>query len=305
MSKQIYESFFRSAACALLIAVAVPAFAGDKPKFDINKPLGDAYAANSLVGNDQSRLVIYRASRDASLGVVTIYLAGKYHVSLQPNAFSVVCLEADQLEVRTRLTAPDAEIDPDLDTRTTLKLKNNQTQFLRITSQSNGKATLDEVLSRRAIQELIDVKQQMHVQSRASVVRQCKKSQLAKKEVDAYDITFGAQAPFQYKKTDFASITAQGKAALNEVVDKINSKYSHAVKVKVQVLGFADEGQLEADNQKISLARADAVRDYFLHSGLSAEELAIEGLGSNVDPKGLTLGTPKRAVQIEVTVTMR
>jgi len=279
--------------------------AADKPKYDINKPLGDVYVANTAVADEQTRLIIYRSPSAKPSGVVTVYLGDKYHASLQANAYSAVCLDNDKLELRTRLTQLDAEIHADQDTRYTLELKKSRTQFVRVTNLNEGKTALEEVPARIAQEELKNSQQQMHARTRASVVKICKESIAASKVGDTYDITFGTEASFEYKKTDFDGITAKGKAALKEVIEKINSRYAHAVKVKVHVLGYADDSAQEADNKRISLARAEVVGKYFASSGFSTEELAIEGLGSNVDSKGLTLGGPKRSVQIEVTVTTR
>lgn len=279
--------------------------AADKPKYDINKPLGDVYVANTTVADEQTRLIIYRSPNAKPSGVVTVYLGDKYHASLQANAYSAACLDKDSLELRTRLTQLDEEINADQDTRYTLELKKSRTQFVRVTNLNEGKTALEEVPARVAQEELKNSQQQMHARTRASVVKVCKEPKAASKVADTYDITFGTEASFEYKKTDFNGITAKGKASLKEVIEKINSRYAHAVKVKVHVLGYADDSAQEADNKRISIARAEVVGKYFASSGFSADELAIEGLGSNSDPKGLTPGESKRLVEVEVTVTAR
>jgi OmpA-OmpF porin, OOP family len=289
-------------AAGLLIFWGALYAADDKPKFDIRKPLGELYAANHLVAPEQSRLVIFRAQGDASMGVVTVYLGEKYHVSLQPNAFSSECLETDKIDIRTRLTLPDAEPTPELDTRHSLVLNKSITQFVRVTQRSDGSTRLQEVPARIAQDELKSARQQMHARSRATVVRACKEVKEAVLAFEPNLITFGADATFGHKQTDLNSLSASGKQALRQVVDKLNTRYANAAAVNIRVIGYADDNRDEASNTRMALARAHAVKTYFVSNGLRADELTEEGRCVTQDEKAVALNLSNRRVDVEVLI---
>ena len=101
--------------------VLVSASAADadkvKSKYGVNKPLGDAFGASTPLDTSQSQLVIYRAPNPKATGIASLYLDDKYHVALQPNAFSRFCAESDKVDVRVRLASPDPDQTPAADTR--------------------------------------------------------------------------------------------------------------------------------------------------------------------------------------------
>ncbi len=295
-------------AIACLFVASHAAFAADAPsktpKYDIHKPLGDGYVANQPVADEQNRLVVFRASTAASAataGVVSVYLGDKYHVSLQPNAYAVVCLETDKIDIRTRLILPDADPIAANDSRQDVELKKGITQFVRIGQLNDGRTQLQEVPTRIAQAELQDARQQMHTRSRVTQARPCKEAKTAATEPNV--ITFGADATFHPKKTDFKGLTPAGKDALLQVVDKINKKYASATQVSVRVVGYADDAADEPTNQRLSMARAQAIRHFFLQNGFKTAELTEEARGSKNDEKSVALNTPKRRVDIEVSVT--
>lgn len=289
-------------ACFFAFAIALHA-ADDKPKFGVHKPLGEQYTANNLVAPEQSRLVIYRAPSQELAGVVTVYLADRYHVSLQANAFSSVCLETHKVDIRTRLTQPEIEPEAEQDTRYAIGLKKGLTQFVRVTQQSDGRTRLQEVPARIAQDELKTSRQQMHTRSRVTNASVCKEVKEAVLAFDPNVITFGTDATFEYKRTDIHSLSASGKQALRQVIDKLNSKYADATAVNIRVIGYADDAPDDASNERTALARAQTIKSYFVSHGLRSTELSEEGRCSKSDEKAAAFNLSKRRVEIEVSVS--
>ena len=303
---------FRSAAlqcfvtvCASAVALVAGAAEADKTKYGIANPLGELFAATAGVDPAQSRLVIYRAPSSTATGIVSLYLEDKYHVALQPNAFSLVCLENDRADIRTRLTQPDTDQPPAPDTRFSLPLKKANPYFVRVTSQADGRTALELVPNRIAIDELKGARQQMHTLSRAPAVRACNAVQPKTEAAASINvITFGVDAAFRDKKGDLQAVTAEGKHALQQVLDKINKKYVDAAQVQVHLIGYADDISDETANQRLALARAQAVQSYFLQNGIRTQELSLEGRGSQDTARSANPNSSKKKVDIEVTVTI-
>ena len=72
----------------------------------------------------------------------------------------------------------------------------------------------------------------------------------------------------------------------------------------VQIFGFTDDTGTMAVNQRVSDGRADAVKNYLLHSGVAANRLSAEGIpmadyvASNATPEGRA---QNRRVEIYIT----
>lgn len=222
-----------------------------KPKYGVNKPLGETYAAAKSVADEQTRLVLYRAPLDTrkatdkaadQAGVVSVYLNDRYHASLQQEAFSVVCLVGKKAEVRTRFL-PDhtADINPELDTRHTVAMKGGQSVYLRVAELTGQKSRIDVVTPQTAAAELTNAKQQMHTLSRVPGVQPCREAEDTRIVFDPNVITFGSDAIFEPKKTEIHAISVQGRQELKQIVQKINVKYKTFADVKVHVVGFADD----------------------------------------------------------------
>jgi outer membrane protein OmpA-like peptidoglycan-associated protein len=286
--------------------------AASKPKYGVNKSLGDTYAAVRSVADEQTRLVLYRAPVKADKlvdkqgdqqGVVSVYLNDRYHASLQKEAFSVVCLSSKKIEVRTRFL-PDhtADINPELDTRQAIAIKGGQSIFLRVTDVALNKSRIDVVTPQVAVNDLADAKQQMHTLSRVPDVQPCREADATVIQFDPNVITFGSDAIFEPKKTEVHAISVQGRQELKQIIQKINVKYKTFTDIKVHVVGFADDETDEAANQRISHERAKSVRAYFRSQGLRSTALTFEGRGSAEKQRAHNLGLSPRRVEVEVAV---
>lgn len=282
-----------------------------KPKYGVNKPLGDAYASVKSVVDEQTRLVMYRSAQDSDkpatkAGVISVYLNERYHTSLQKEAFSVICLSGNSADLRTRyLPTHNAEIDPERDTRQPLTLKGGQSIFLRVSSLPDEKSRIDIVTPQTALNDLNGAKQQMHTLSRVPGAQPCREANDTRIAFDPNVITFGSDAIFDAHQTDISNINKQGRQELKQIVQKINIKYKTFKDVKVHVVGFANDGSDESLNQRLSTERAQSIRTYLKKQGLRSTALTYEGRGSQEREKAELLGLSPRRVEIEVEVEIR
>jgi outer membrane protein OmpA-like peptidoglycan-associated protein len=162
------------------------------------------------------------------------------------------------------------------------------------------------VPTRIANDELQSARQQMHTLSRAPIVRPCKpvkpNQAAAPATAEPNVITFGADASFRSKKADLKALAPNGKAALDQVLDKITRKYADAAQIKVHLIGYADDTGDEPVNQRLAVARAQTVQNYLLQNGMRAQELSLEG--RNAAQLNAAESTPPSKMKVEIEVTV-
>lgn len=90
----------------------------------------------------------------------------------------------------------------------------------------------------------------------------------------AKKVTLAADALFDFDK---AVLKPEGKQALDEVGDKIQSK--GATVIDVNIVGHTDSIGTEEYNQALSLRRATSVKDYILTKGVDASIIDVSGKG--------------------------
>ena len=89
-------------------------------------------------------------------------------------------------------------------------------------------------------------------------------------------MSLSANALFDF---DNAVLKPEGKAALDAVGDKIQSK--GATVVDVDVIGHTDSIGTEEYNQQLSLRRATSVKDYIVSKGVDASIIDVSGKGES------------------------
>jgi len=78
-------------------------------------------------------------------------------------------------------------------------------------------------------------------------------------------------------ETGKATLTAESDKELNELAE-----FMHYQKTMViEVAGYTDNVGNDSDNQKLSQARADAVRSYLIKKGIAANKMEAKGYGSS------------------------
>lgn len=87
-------------------------------------------------------------------------------------------------------------------------------------------------------------------------------------------MSLSASALFDFDKS---VLKPEGKQALDEVGDKIQSK--GATVIDVNIIGHTDSIGTEEYNQALSLRRATSVKDYILTKGVDASIIDVSGKG--------------------------
>ncbi len=115
----------------------------------------------------------------------------------------------------------------------------------------------------------------------------------------ATKVTYAADAFFDFNK---AVVKAEGKAKLDDLVGKIKG-----VNLEVIIaVGHTDSVGTDAYNQKLSVARAEAVKAYLVSKGVEKNRVYTEGKGEKqpvADNKTAEGRAKNRRVEIEVVGT--
>jgi outer membrane protein OmpA-like peptidoglycan-associated protein len=89
--------------------------------------------------------------------------------------------------------------------------------------------------------------------------------------------TLDADALFAFGKSDLDSILPAGKQSLNQAIARIGD---HDKVGEIRVTGYTDRIGSAEMNDRLSPARAEAVRDYLIAHGLDARIIRASGVGS-------------------------
>jgi len=111
-------------------------------------------------------------------------------------------------------------------------------------------------------------------------------------------MVFGHAALFDFNKAD---LKPEGKEQIKAYREKVKAEMSSAGKVRVT--GYTDSVGKAAYNMKLSLRRAEAVRDYLVSLGVDPGKLEVsgEGMAKPMADNGTAEGRAKnRRVEVEV-----
>jgi OOP family OmpA-OmpF porin len=89
----------------------------------------------------------------------------------------------------------------------------------------------------------------------------------------------GTQTTLVLEGVNFATGKAEITPESREVLDRVAASLVANPEIKVDVAGHTDNTGSRAMNVKLSQARADAVRDYLVSKGVSADRLSTKGYG--------------------------
>lgn len=92
------------------------------------------------------------------------------------------------------------------------------------------------------------------------------------------EFSLQTDALFAFGKSDIAALQPEGRQALDGAVARIEH---HQAVSEVTVVGHTDRIGSDAINQRLSLARANTVRDYLVAHGVDAHVIHTEGVGAS------------------------
>ena len=250
---------------------------GVNAKIDV---LGDLFTPPSNIGVSQSRIVVYRTSNTQQLpGATGVFIQGQYHTSLVPGGYSQLCLPPGQLEVGARQFRVGQNARDKYDTVTAVALPPAQTQYLTVV-ESAGQPVMKPVPAAQALQELGATRLQVHTISRVSQAQNCVAvaAPVVAPVTQPEQFMLSADTLFAFGRSDLNGLTASGRESLDRLTSQISKEY---VRVdRVHVIGHADPLGSPEFNERLSLNRANTVRQYLKTNGQISAPVTSEGKGA-------------------------
>ena len=90
-------------------------------------------------------------------------------------------------------------------------------------------------------------------------------------------VSLGADGLFAFGKSSVKDLTAEGRAKIDTVVSSVQQNFRNIN--FVTITGHTDRLGAEADNEKLSLARAQAIREVLIAKGIDGRKIRTIGMG--------------------------
>lgn len=289
----------QSGAAPYPAAVEAPSVAGGNARIDV---LGERFAQLPAVATSQSRIVLYRLD-DSRSGATSVFVNDRYHASLVPGAWSQLCYRTGPVEIATRqMDAATRPAKDRYDAISAITLQGGQVHYLRV-SEANNRPVLRPVPAAQALQEISATRLQLHTVSR--VAQDCVESL----PVLAQTYTLAADTLFAFDRSDRAGMTDAGTRAIDLLLSRMHNDYSRID--RVHLVGHADPLGRPERNERLSIERAQTVREYIGRTGLlqapmtaegrSSREPVVRDCGTVATPQAIACNLPNRRVAVEVT----
>jgi OOP family OmpA-OmpF porin len=323
------QIWLKVCACALAVWGGMPVHAQNGNFSGRIEALADSYNLGASVAAGQSRVIFYRPQNAPTRGAISVLVNEQYHASLIAGGYSFICLTPGQVELGVRQM--DVELRPNkdgLDAISAIDLKSGQTYYMKVDEQQGRRIFLRPVAVSLALQELASTRLQVHTVSRVKPVQECR-------TVDAPQVTaVTPQGPaysaapayvsppaagqsyqlagdtlFAFNRSDRGGLTQDGVMAIQRLLNQIRMEYSRID--RIHVIGHADPLGNDYSNERLSIERAQTVRDYIEVAGQLNGRVSTEGRGSRepvvrhcsriTSPESMACNQPNRRVAVEVT----
>jgi OOP family OmpA-OmpF porin len=288
---------------------------------------GQVFVQPERVVDQQTRMIFYRTRQSSSVyGAASVYVNGAYHASLVPGGYSELCLPTGNVELGLKTVEVGRTVKDDLDTITVIRGVGGQNQYFRVKEVGRGRQVLQPVAMQEALTELSGTREQIHTVSRVPGASECSINRGAPAApvyaapvapapvaVAPQTITLAADALFAFGRSDLYAMSPIGRASLDALVQRLRGEY---IKLdRLHIIGHADPIGQPASNERLSMERAQTVRDYLYQSGLSNVQITSEGRGSRepavtqcgwgASPEAIACHAPNRRVVIEIAGARR
>ena len=226
-------------------------------------------AYNTSVPDGRSSVVFYRQADAVEGSTVNIYVNGQYLGSLQPNAYRQETVCAQNQRFFAEFTNNDVAYHEKANSGDYYNLPESAVSFFKVVSGENGRPALQAVSPEQAEADMQGVQHQNHTLSRVQVADQC--SQVLKK------YTLQASALFKFDRASYQDMLPKGKQEIAAVSQDIKQNPNRIG--AIQVIGYTDPEGTPQYNDKLSLDRAQTVKQALAGSGLDANLITPEGRG--------------------------
>lgn len=250
--------------------------AGVNARIDV---LGGTFTPPANIGVSQSRIVVYRTfNTQQLLGATGVFIQGQYHTSLVPGGYSQLCLPPGQFEIGARQFRVGQSAQDSYDTVTAIALPPAQTQYLSVV-ESSGRPVMKPVKATQALQELGATRLQIHTVSRVTQAQNCVAvAAPVVAPVPPEQFTLSTDTLFAFGRFDLNGLTAAGRESLDLLMSQIRNAYARVD--SVHVIGHADPLGSPDFNERLSVNRANTVRQYLITNGQISAPVTSEGKGA-------------------------
>ncbi len=269
-------------------------------------PLSAPYEITSSgVGMDQSRVIFYRPINSGGNSVnasnaASVFVEKMYHASLIPGGYSSLCFRPGVTELGLREVKVGSPPKDGQENILITDLARGQTQYIRVGDSNPRRWALESVSNEVANRELLSTKLEVQTISRVIGAQECQFNQ---------KLQLAGDTLFKFDQSNQAGLTGAGSAALDQLVQKLNSDYKTIS--AISVTGYADPLGKAARNEKLSVERAKTVLAYLQSKGVNAPQMLSQGMGSQdlvvsncekvTNQKSIACNQPNRRVVIDVT----
>jgi outer membrane protein OmpA-like peptidoglycan-associated protein len=286
------------------------------------QPFGQTFVLPEGVVDQQTRMIFYRTRQSSTVsGAASIYVNGAYHAFLVPGGYAELCLPTDSVELGLKTVEVGRNVKVDLDTITVARAEGGQNQYFRVKEVGRNRQVLLPVAAQEALAELPGTREQVHTVSRVPGARDCMiyrrpptappnyaDSALPAAAVVPQSITLAADALFAFGRSDLYAMSPSGRTSLDAFVMRLRGEYTKLD--RLHVIGHADPIGQPMSNERLSVERAQTVRDYLMQTGLNNVQITSEGRGSRepavtqcgwgASPEAIGCHAPNRRVVIEI-----
>lgn len=278
---------------------------------------GQVFVQPERVVDQQARMIFYRTRQSSSVpGAASVYVNGAYHASLVPGGYTELCMPVGSVELGLKSVEVGRTVKDDLDTISVVRNQGGQSQYFRVKEMGRGRQSLQPVAVQEALAELAGTREQIHTVSRVPGAAECAINRAPATSAPAYaaapagpqTITLAADALFAFGRSDLYAMSPIGRASLDAFVMRLRGEY---IKLdRLHVIGHADPIGQPMVNERLSMERAQTVRDYLVQTGLNNVQITSEGRGSRepavtqcgwgASPEAISCHAPNRRVVIEI-----
>lgn len=241
--------------------------------------LGSVFTPVSPVGATQSRIVLYRSANAAPLaGATGVFINGQYHTSLVPGGYSQLCLPPGQWELGARQFSVGQNARDRYDSISAMALAPAQTQYVAVV-ESAGRPVMKPVPSVQALQELGSARLQIHTISRVTQAQNCVEvaAPVVAQAVPPDQYTLSSDTLFLFGRSDLNGLTTAGRESLDVLTARIQKEYVRMD--RLHVVGHADPLGSAVFNERLSVNRANTVRQYLKTKSQITAPITSEGKG--------------------------
>jgi len=233
---------------------------------------GEVWRDTIVAASDQARIVYYRPASNEDTKPAHIYVDGEFQTALLPNGFSDFCVTPGQHSLGSYVgDAPHysgKELQPWRDT-----LKAGVTYYVRANLDASGRPLV--IKPEIALAEMVGLKKQKHVLSRASAVVVCHGSSQQTYE----NYSFSSDLLFRFKGYGINDIQEEGRKALVDFAQMIRAR--NMLQKNIIVTGYTDPLGDEQSNQLLGQRRADTVKQMLVNNGVSINKVMSRSMGES------------------------